>query len=230
MICWSCERAAGAEPFCESCGAVQPPGPVADRFAVLGAPRRYDLDLTAIEARYRELTRKLHPDRFARADPRARRASLEQSVRLNEAWKTLKDPIRRAEYMLSLAGVGVDVGGGGGGGDTDQPGAREGLSTRATLRVPQTLLAEVLELRSELGEARQTKDDVKVQAMAAAMRARATAATQAVAAGLDAGDAAGLEQAAREIVALRYYRRFLDEVERHDEENAAAAPRAEDAS
>ena len=104
MICWSCERAAGTGAMCSYCGAVQPPQPDEDFFAVLGVPRRYQQDLVQAEARFRELSRQVHPDRFARADPQARRASLQRTVQLNEAWKTVKEPVRRAEYLLRLAG------------------------------------------------------------------------------------------------------------------------------
>jgi len=163
---------------------------------VLGVQPRYDLDLADLEDRYRDLSRKLHPDRFAKADPRARRASLQRSVQLNEAWRALKDPFRRAEYLLSLAGVSL---------------AKE---------VPAPLLMETLELREELGDARAAGDDRKVQAMAAAMRARVTTAMQAVAEGLASGDHA---RVAAELVALRYYRRFMDEVALHDDVRDLAA-------
>src|SRR6266478_3283522 len=113
---------------CAHCGALLPPDTAADFFGVLGVERRHDLDLAVIEQRYRALTRKLHPDRFARADARARRASLARSVQLNEAWRALKDPVRRAEYLLGLL----------------RPDAK-GKET-----APPALLAEVLELRQEL--------------------------------------------------------------------------------
>src|SRR5688572_10972062 len=106
MICWSCERStdaaapASAPPLCPHCGAIQPPDRSADLFAVLGLRRRFALDLAAAEAAFKERSRQLHPDRFAKADPRARRASLGRTVQLNEAWRTLRDPVRRAEYLL----------------------------------------------------------------------------------------------------------------------------------
>ncbi len=107
MICWSCEKAAGGGMDCVHCGALQPAVPTEDYFSVLGVPRQFDVDVGALERRYRELTRKLHPDRFARADARARRASLGRSVQLNEAWRALKDPVRRAEYLLKEIGAKV---------------------------------------------------------------------------------------------------------------------------
>ena len=90
MICWSCEKSAGEGVTCGACGALQPPDASADHFQVLGVERRFALDREALERRYKELTRVLHPDRFARADARARRASLARSVQLNEAWRTLR--------------------------------------------------------------------------------------------------------------------------------------------
>lgn len=203
MICWSCERDAGPELACGACGAIQPPDPAADPFAVLGAPRRYDVDLGELEARYKDLSRKVHPDRFAKADPRARRASLQRTVQLNEAWRTLKDPVRRAEAMLALAGVAV--------------------AAEKDTAVPPALLMEILELREELGEARLAGDDAKVLRMAQAMRARVGETMAAIAAGLGAGTPEALRDVARLLVALRYDRRFLDEVAAHEESAAARA-------
>jgi molecular chaperone HscB len=188
---------------CAICGALQPPDPRADHFAVLGVARRYDLDLNDVETRYKDLSRKVHPDRFTRADSRARRASLQRTVQLNEAWRTLKDPVRRAEALLALAGV---------------PVAKEGDSA-----VPPALLMEILELREELGQARAAGDHAKVHRMAASMRARVDETMNGIAAGLAVGTPEGLRDVARLLVALRYDRRFLDEVAAHEEETAARA-------
>jgi molecular chaperone HscB len=209
MVCWSCEREAGAGALCGACGAPQPVsthGARDDYFAVLGVERRFDLPARELEARYKELSRKLHPDRFAKADPRARRAALQRTVQLNEAWRALKEPLRRAEYLLELAGVKLA---------SDDGGAR----SRGVAASP-ALLLEILELREELGEARLASDDAKVARMGEAMRARAEAARERVAAaltGVGADGKARLEDAARELVALRYYQRFLDEVAAHEE-------------
>jgi molecular chaperone HscB len=207
LICWSCEKDAGAGALCAACGAPQPVsthGVRDDHFAVLGVPRRFDLDMNELEARYKDLSRKLHPDRFAKADPRARRASLQRTVQLNEAWRALKEPLKRAEYLLELGGLKLA---------TDDGGARSG-----GVAAPPALLMEILELREELGEARAAGDHAKVTRMGEAMRGRAADATQRVAQGLTGTPAPEiLEDVARELVALRYYRRFLDEVAAHDE-------------
>jgi molecular chaperone HscB len=215
MICWSCEKDAGAAALCGACGAPQPVsthGLRADHFAVLGVERRYDLDAGDLEARYKELSRKLHPDKFAKADPRAKRAALQRTVQLNDAWRALREPLKRAEYLLELGGVKLA---------SDDGGARSG-----GVAAPPELLMEILELREELGEARAARDDAKVARMGEAMRARAAEAASRVAGGLTGGpDGLGtghLEEVARELVALRYYRRFLDEVAAHEDAREGA--------
>jgi molecular chaperone HscB len=217
MICWSCEKEAGDAALCGACGAPQPVsthGAREDYFAVLGVERRYEQDLTALEARYKDLSRKLHPDKFAKADPRARRAALQRTVQLNEAWRALKEPLKRAEYLLSLGGVKLA---------SDDGGARSG-----GVAASPALLMEILELREELGEARLSDDHAKVARLGEAMRARAAQATGHVGeilAGVSdlTASRAQLEEAARELIALRYYRRFLDEVAAHEDAREGAA-------
>ncbi|TMB36431.1 MAG: Fe-S protein assembly co-chaperone HscB, partial [Deltaproteobacteria bacterium] len=106
--CWSCGAdRAPADALCPSCAKVQPPaaGNAPDKFAVLGLPRGFELEARQLDERFRTLSRKLHPDRFARATARERRFSLEQTTLLNDAYRTLQDPARRAEHLLELRGV-----------------------------------------------------------------------------------------------------------------------------
>jgi molecular chaperone HscB len=204
MICWSCEREGGAGPLCGACGAILPADDEQDRFAVLGAARKFSVDLEAAEAAFKRLSRQVHPDRFATADPRARKAALSRTVQLNEAWRTLKDPMRRAAYLLELAGYGL-------GGDDGRKQAGAAGATRE-VAAPPTLLMEILELREELADAQRAGDAGKVHAMAEAMRARRADTMAALAAALDDPSAATLDEAARLMVGLRYFQRFLDEV------------------
>ena len=202
MICWSCQKAAGDGVLCVHCKAVQPPDPKADFYRVFGIPTVFAVDASELERRYKELTKVLHPDRFARADPQARRASLERSVQLNEAWQTLKDPVRRAEYLLSLNGI--DVGEMAGVGKPGQSGEH------ATLPVPQVLLMEVLELREALAEAHAAKDLLETEALVAKVRSRLGTVMDDVAKGFLASPPE-LSTIAARLVTIRYYRRFLDE-------------------
>lgn len=107
IACWSCAGPVGAgELFCPTCRAVQPPG-VMDHFARLGLPVGFEIDPKALEQRYFDLQRRLHPDRFATRTARERALSQQQAVSLNEAYETLGDPLSRAVYLLKLKGLDV---------------------------------------------------------------------------------------------------------------------------
>jgi len=106
--CFRCGTELGAPPaLCASCGAVQPFRADLSLFAVAGLPETYDLDVQALRTQVLALQKGLHPDRFANAEPAARRYSLEWSTRLNEALAILRDPLRRADYLLQRQGVGA---------------------------------------------------------------------------------------------------------------------------
>src|SRR5262245_43300134 len=75
-----------------------------DPFATLGLTPRYDLDLSQLEARYRELQRALHPDKHVGASASMRRLSAQKTALVNDAYRTLKDDLRRAEALLAAHG------------------------------------------------------------------------------------------------------------------------------
>ena len=100
--CWSCGDMRAAH-FCHACGKVQPPLPV-DYFSFFGLPRKLNVDVAQLEREFYELSRKLHPDLNARADKREQ-SEPEQSSLLNDAYRTLRDPIKRTQYLLRLEGV-----------------------------------------------------------------------------------------------------------------------------
>jgi molecular chaperone HscB len=101
--CWSCGDMR-AEHFCGECGHVQPAEPT-DFFSFFGLPRRLELDEEAMEREFYALSRKLHPDVYSRASEREQQWSLEKTSQLNDAYRTLKDPISRTEYLLMLEGI-----------------------------------------------------------------------------------------------------------------------------
>jgi molecular chaperone HscB len=105
VTCWSCHAATAQDaPFCGACRRLQPVGRGEDHYTLFGLPREYALDPRQLEQRFRDLSRLLHPDRFARAEPRERRIALERATRLNDAYRVLRDWRRRAAYLLQLAG------------------------------------------------------------------------------------------------------------------------------
>src|SRR5437879_13019459 len=76
-------------------------------FDLFGLTPRFQLDAVALERAYREIQARVHPDRFAHAGDAERRASLQWTTRVNEAYRTLKDPLQRARHLLELRGVDV---------------------------------------------------------------------------------------------------------------------------
>jgi DnaJ-domain-containing protein 1 len=100
--CWSC-GAMRAAHFCASCGKVQPPQPV-DYFTFFALPPKLTIDVPKLEKDFYELSRKLHPDLSARASAQEQEWSLEQSSLLNDAYRTLRDPIKRTQYLLHREG------------------------------------------------------------------------------------------------------------------------------
>ena len=85
-----------AAHFCQECGKVQPPAPV-DYFTFFGLPCKLNLDTAQLERDFYALSRKLHPDINARADGQEQEWSLEKTSQLNDAYRTLKDPISRTD-------------------------------------------------------------------------------------------------------------------------------------
>src|ERR1700758_5388595 len=99
-MCWSCGTMR-AEHFCSACGKVQPPVPV-DYFTFFGLPYRLNIDTKRLEREFYDLSRHLHPDINVGSSGPEQEWSLEKSSQLNDAYRTLKDPITRTEYLLRL--------------------------------------------------------------------------------------------------------------------------------
>jgi len=109
-----------------------------DPFALFGLPRAFALDLRALEASYREIQSRVHPDRFAHAGDAERRASLQWTTRVNEAYRSLRDPVQRAKELLRLHGVDV--------------------AFETNTQMPGDFLLRQLEVREELERAARGKD------------------------------------------------------------------------
>jgi len=139
-----------AAHFCEACGKVQPPQPV-DYFTFFGLPPRLDLDVTQLEKDFYDLSRRLHPDLSARAGSDEQEWSLEQSSMLNDAYRTLRDPIRRTEYLLHLEGRVLE--------EQSKIATEQARATGELKKqiVPPDLLEEVFELNMQLEELRRNQ-------------------------------------------------------------------------
>jgi molecular chaperone HscB len=135
LECRTCGAGAPVdEHFCPQCSRILALGRHGDYFAFLGLPRKLTLSAQDLEQRFRELSRKFHPDYFYNAPPGERLASLERSSYLNDAYRTLRNPASRIEHLLAIEGM---------------PSAK---SEEGTAKVPPSLLEEVFALNEELDE------------------------------------------------------------------------------
>jgi molecular chaperone HscB len=173
-----------------------------DPFATLGIERKFDIDLTAVEKTHRELSRALHPDRFAGTGASERRMALSRAVLVNESWRAVRDPIRRAEALFALAGIEV--------GENHEP------------KPSPALLMDMLEQREALAEAKEKRDLAAVRSLASEIEARASAAERALALGFANGaQGPALAPLVPKLGELRFYRRFLEEVSAIEDEMEA---------
>ena len=137
QVCRTCGGGAPVDVhFCPQSSQILSLGRHGDYFAFLGIPRKLTVDAEDLEQRFRALSRQFHPDYFYNATPAERRASLERSSYLNDAFRTLKSPIARAEYLLGLEGFAART------------------PEEASKQVPPDLLEEVFALNEELDEIR----------------------------------------------------------------------------
>jgi len=144
-VCWSCKSAAGLGHFCAGCGKIQPLGRGADYFAFFGLPRKLKINEAELEQRFHQLSWKLHPDNFVKASEFERNLALERSSELNDAYRTLREPVLRVEYLLLREGV-----------------RKEGTTKQ---QAPPELLEEVFELNESLDELREAKTDSTADAV-----------------------------------------------------------------
>jgi molecular chaperone HscB len=147
-----------------------------DDFTLFGLPQRFELERSRLDERWRALQSEVHPDRFAAHGPAAQRVAMQWAVRINEAYRRLKDPLERAAYLCGLRGVDVQAGS-----NTSMPGAfllqqmswRESLEEAETVASIQLLDQEVeREQRHLLSDLQHTLDAAgQTEAAAAQVRA-----------------------------------------------------------
>ena len=125
--CWGCGAAAPGGGVCPDCGRLQPFPAGSDHWTVLGIERRLGLDRGDLEQRFHALNRRLHPDYFRLRSPEEQGISLEASAAVNTAYRALRDPVSRVEYLLELEGM--------------------ALGTAGQTKPPADLFEEILELQ-----------------------------------------------------------------------------------
>ena len=169
-------------------------------FATLGLEPTFDLDMAALDTRHRDLSGTLHPDRYAGKPATERRMALERAIEVNSAWRTLRDPVKRAEALLATAGIAV--------GEQAEP------------KATPALLMEMMEVRETLSDARRSADVAKIGALSDEMKARERQVIGTLSAGFAeaAQDTAQLSALLPTLGELRYLRRFFEELEAIEDE------------
>jgi molecular chaperone HscB len=182
-----------------------------------------DLDLAALEHEFHRLSRKVHPDRFARAGENERQWSLADTALLNDAYRTLKDPLHRTEYLLKLQGAEI--------GEEHAGKDRKGQVNPS--RAPADLLEEVFDLNMQLEEMRMARKtgetDPELQTSLEQAKRKFDLLQDEVDQDLrkhwqvwDAGDAAARKKAEKSMVALLDRRRYLSNLVREVNETLGA--------
>ena len=169
-----------------------------DPFKTLDIEPRFDLDLKRVEVRHRELSRALHPDRFVGRPASERRLALSKAIEVNEAWRAIKDPIRRAEALLER--LGIDAG-----------------ETSGAKADPE-LLMEMMEQREALAETRMEKDAKRLASLTAAMEEREQSVLDSLSKALEPQNSQAAQNALPHLAELRFVRRFLDEASAVEDE------------
>ena len=142
LECRNCGEVAPLDVhFCPQCSRILALGRHGDYFAFFGLPRQLKVNAADLERRFPELSRQFHPDYFYNAPPAERLASLERSSYLNDAYRVLRSPVARVEYLLGLEGL-----------------APTRSDDAGTAKVPPSLLEEVFALNEELDEIRELRE------------------------------------------------------------------------
>ncbi len=161
-----------------------------NHFELFQLPARFDVDLTALDAAYREVQGRVHPDRFVNATDAEKRVAMQWATRANEAYQTLKNPQKRAQYLIELNGV--------------------DLQTESNTAMPMAFLMQQMEWREALGDARAAKDASALDELDAQVRGERKAMLAQVGRQIDAGE---FQQAAEGVRALMFLDKFGDEVQ-----------------
>jgi molecular chaperone HscB len=201
QTCWKCKHAntsSSTEPvpvFCNHCGTVQEPCSHCDFFQFFSCPRQFCIDENVLAARYKELQKRLHPDKHVLRPIEERRLFESQSAIVNDAYRTLKEPYRRAAYLLKT--LGVDV---------------EGEDGNRAANTSPELLMEVMDVRERIDAASQMQELQDIR------REYATKLTQTIDEAARAFDAGDVQHATKLTVQLKYLTKIAEEAENKMEE------------
>jgi len=163
-----------------------------NHFELFSLPPRFVLERAKLDARYRDMQRSVHPDRYASASDQERRISMQQATKINEAYEVLKDPLKRGRYLLELRGHSIE----------DQQSAQQDPA----------FLMQQMELRETLAEIREQDEPLQaLDRLAQDIRSQYRALELELAEALD-GDAE-IEQAVTPVLRMQFFKRLQEEVQ-----------------
>ena len=160
-----------------------------NHFELFNLPQQFAVDAGALDSAYRDVQGRVHPDKFVNATDAEKRVAMQWATRANEAYQTLKNPQKRAQYMCELNGV--------------------DLQTESNTSMPMAFLMQQMEWREELGDARASKDSAALEALEKQLRNARKERLAEIEQQIDANDYA---QAAQGVRALMFLEKFGEEV------------------
>ncbi|MES3026196.1 MAG: Fe-S protein assembly co-chaperone HscB [Pseudomonadota bacterium] len=160
-----------------------------NHFDLFQLPATFALDINALDAAYRDVQGRVHPDRFINATDAEKRVAMQWATRANEAYQTLRNPQKRAQYLCELNGV--------------------DLQTESNTAMPMAFLMQQMEWRDELGDARAAKDTDALEALDEQVKQERKSRLAAIGEQIDGGD---FEHAAQGVRALMFLEKFNEEV------------------
>ncbi|GJI99561.1 co-chaperone protein HscB [Duganella rhizosphaerae] len=160
-----------------------------NHFELFNLPQQFAVDAEALDSAYRDVQGRVHPDKFVNATDAEKRVAMQWATRANEAYQTLKNPQKRAQYLCELNGV--------------------DLQTESNTAMPMAFLMQQMEWREELGDARAAKDSDALEALDKQLRNERKARLAAIETQIDAGD---FHAAAQGVRALMFLEKFGEEV------------------
>jgi molecular chaperone HscB len=162
-----------------------------NHFDLFQMPARFAIDAVQLDAAYRELQGRVHPDKFAAASDPEKRVAMQWATRANEAYKTLKSPLRRAAYLCELNGIDLGI--------------------ESNTAMPPAFLMQQMEWREALDEARSTRDMAQLEALEQSLNAVRREMTERIGELLDQSQ---FDQAGQRVRELMFVEKFGEEVAR----------------
>ncbi|MQA19365.1 Fe-S protein assembly co-chaperone HscB [Rugamonas rivuli] len=160
-----------------------------NHFELFNLPQQFAVDAGALDSAYRDVQSRVHPDKFVNATDAEKRVAMQWATRANEAYQTLKNPQKRAQYLCELNGV--------------------DLQTESNTAMPMAFLMQQMEWREELGDARAAKDSDALDALDKQLRNERKARLADIEQQIGGGD---FHAAAQGVRALMFLEKFGEEV------------------